>query len=196
MFVQIINGTIADRETFLREGARWGEELRPSAIGYLGGVWGITPDGQGLAVATFESESAAQANGSRPEQGEWWTAMEKAFSAVSFQDCSEVDQMLAGTASDAGFVQIIRGRAKDEKVARSMMRESEGRVLAARPDIVGGIMAWHGDGGGFTQVMFFRSQEAARAGETAMEDGEVGEEYREMMAGEPTFLDLPEPRFN
>jgi len=196
MFVQIINGPVADAEVFLREGARWGAEVRPDAVGYLGGVWGLTTDGQGVAVATFESEDAAQANGSRPEQGEWWTGMEKAFTSVTFQDCSDVDQMLSGAAKDAGFVQIIRSRAKDQEQARKMMREDQDRILANRPDIMGGLMGWHGDDGGFTQVMFFRSQEAARQGEKTMHDDDMDHGYREMMATEPEFLDLTEPLYN
>jgi hypothetical protein len=73
------------------------------------------------------------------------------------------------------------------------MTEGEPELRASRPEILGGIMAWHGDGGGFTQVMYFRSESEARSGETAMEDDDVGSEYAAMMAVEPTFLDLPDP---
>jgi len=195
MFMQIISGQVADQDTFFREGARWNEELRPDAIGYAGGVWGMTPDGTGLAVATFESEQAAEANGARTEQGEWWNAMEKAFTKVTFQDFTVVDQMRDGASEQAGFVQVIRGRARDEETARKTMNEDSDRILAERPDILGGLVGWAGDGGGFTQVMFFTSEEAARSGETTMRESDLDHDYREMMATEPEFLDLPEPRF-
>jgi hypothetical protein len=196
MFMQIINGPVADRDHFLREGARWYDEIRPDAIGYVGGVWGLTEDGTGLAVATFESEAAAEANGARPEQGEWWNAMEKAFTSVGFQDCTEVDALRDGIADSAGFVQIIRSRAKDQDEARRMMAEDADRILASRPDILGGLMGWHGDGGGFTQVMCFRSEAEARTGEMAMHAADLDQGYREMMAVEPEFIDVTDPHFD
>ncbi len=195
MFMQVISGPVTDRDTFFREGARWYEELRPDAIGYAGGVWGLTPDGTGLAVATFESEEAAEANGARTEQGEWWSLMEKAFTKVSFQDFTLVDQMLGGATDRAGFVQVIRGRVQDEETARKTMNEDADRILEHRSDILGGLIGWMPDGA-FTQVMFFTSEEAARSGETTMRDSDLDHDYREMMAAEPEFLDLPEPRYD
>jgi len=196
MFVQIITGTVTDPQTFLREGERWAREVRPNAIGYLGGVWGLTSDGRGLAVGQFESEQAAQANSTRPEQGEWWTSMEKAFSDVTFVDCSDTDVMGEGIATAAGFAQVIQGRVKDQSATKAMMRENEEELRAGRPDILGGLMAWHGTDGTFTQVMFFRSEADARSGEKAMESQDVGRQYQEMMATAPTFIDLPEPHFD
>ena len=57
-------------------------------------------------------------------------------------------------------------------------------------------MAWHGDGGGFTQLVYFRSEDAARSGERDDSGSDVDRQYQEMLAGEPTFIDLTEPRFD
>ena len=96
-------------------------------------------------------------------------------------------------ASAPEFVQIIRGRVKDQGAARKMMRERRDELLASRPDIVSGLMAWPGDDGTFTQVMCFRSEADARAGEQTMEDDRVGRDYADAMAVPPTFLDLTDP---
>ena len=54
MFMQIISGKVADRDTFFREGARWGEELRPTAVGDAGGGGGGAAPGPGRARAPNE----------------------------------------------------------------------------------------------------------------------------------------------
>jgi len=196
MFIQIISGRISDPEHFRRQHERWIEELKPGASGYLGSTSGITPDGVGVVVARFESAAAAKANSERPDQGAWWTDTEKAFEDVEFQDCQDVDTMMGGGSDEAGFVQVICGRVKDEASARTMLAEADDRLGDMRPDILGGLMAWHGDGGGFTQVMYFRSEDEARSGETSGADEDLDRDYREMMDGEPTFLDLTSPRFD
>jgi hypothetical protein len=193
MFVQIITGPVSDKERFVREGARWQRDLKPGATGFVGGTWGLGSGGMGICVAQFESETAAKANSDRPEQGEWWAAIEPAFGDVTFRDTTDVDVIAQPHAPDAGFVQLIQGRVKDPEGARAFMQGAEDQLREARPDIVGGLVAWHGVDGEFTQVMYFTSQEAARAGEKAMEDDEVGAAYEEMMATEPTFVDVFEP---
>ncbi len=195
MFLQIIQGTIADRATFEHEADRWAAELKPSAAGFIGGTRGVTPDGIGVLVARFESDEAARANSDRPETTEWWRSMEKAFDAASFKESYEVDTMLGGGSDDAGFVQLIQGRVKDKSAARAMLIGAEGQLVQGRPDILGGLMVWFGNSGEFTQVMYFRSEEEARAGELGEAEEELDEQYRDLMEGEPTFLDLPNPSF-
>lgn len=192
MFVQIVEGPLADVERFRREAGRWSAELRPGAVGFLGATWGVSPDGTGVLVARFASEAAAAANSNRPEQGAWWEAMAPAFERVTFRDCETVDTMMGGGSDDAGFVQVIEGRAKDRESARRMMREAEDQLSQDRPEILGGLVAWHGDDGKFTQVVYFRSEDEARAGEA----GGADRRYQDMMAGEPTFIDLRDPHFD
>jgi hypothetical protein len=196
MFIQIIRGKVADAAAFEAAAERWPAELKPGAVGYLGCTWGLSPDGVGLVAARFDSAESANANAARPEQGEWWQAMEPAFAEVSFQDCAEVDALLGGGSDDAGFVQVIQGQVKDQAAAREVLRGAEEQLHQARPDILGGVMGWHGDGGGFTQIMYFRSESEARAAESSGMDPEVQAAYEGMMAAEPTFTDLPDPKFD
>lgn len=192
MFIQTLQGRLRDADLFQRQGERWNAELRPGATGFLGSTSGVTSDGVGFVAARFDSAESARANSERAEQGAWWAETEKAFEEVSFHDCDEVDEMMGGGSDEAGFVQVIQGRVRDQDSARAMLRDAQPRLAEGRPDVLGGVMAWHGDGGGFTQVMYFRSEAEARAGEGQMDD-EVDRQYREAMAAEPTFLDLTDP---
>jgi hypothetical protein len=196
MFVQIIQGRIKDADTFTRQMARWTTELKPGAIGYVGSTWGLTPDGNAVIAARFESEATMRANDDRPEQDAWWKEMETAFESVAFRDCSEVDQVLGGGSNDAGFVQVIQGRVKDRELARSMFRGLEGQLSKDRPDILGGFVGWNGDDGDFTQVMYFQSEGQARAGETSPDDQDIDTQYQEIMAIAPVFFDLKSPFFD
>jgi hypothetical protein len=91
---------------------RGGATLQPGADGWLGTTAGIAADGTFIAVVRFESGEGARVNSSRPEQGEWWKATEATFdAAVTFTDCPDVDIIGEGGSADAGFVQVIFGRA-------------------------------------------------------------------------------------
>jgi hypothetical protein len=107
-----------------------------------------------------------------------------------------VDTMMGGGSDDAGFVQVITGRVKDEAAARTMIADAEEQLSSTRPDILGMTMAWHGDGGGFTQLVYFTTEAAARAGERDGADEDIDRQYQDMMAAEPTFIDLTDPRFD
>jgi hypothetical protein len=196
MLLQLIQGRVHDAELYRRQNERWLAELKPGATGYLGCTWGISPDGVAFMAARFESPAAAQTNSDRPEQGTWWAETEKAFDDVTFRDCTDIDTMFGGGSDEAGFVQVIQGRVKDQEAARAMMRDAEDQLVATRPDILGGVMAWHGDAGEFTQIVYFRSESEARSGETSEANDDVDRQYTDMMAEEPTFIDLPEPQFD
>ena len=196
MFIQIVQGPVRDAARFGAEADRWRTDLKPGARGYLGCTWGTSSDGTGFIAARFDSALSAKSNSTRPEQDAWWQAIEPSFEQVAFRDCDDVELLFGGGTNHAGFVQVIQGRVHDVEAARVLMRRAETRLAVARPDILGGWVAWHGHDGDFTQVMYFESEAAARSGETAPEEGDVGEEYRSMMAVEPAFLDLPEPHFD
>src|SRR4051812_27635873 len=102
--------------------------------------------------------------------------------------------MLDGGSDKAGFVQVIEGKAKDPKQLRSFINEGQDDLRAARPDIIGGIVAWHGDGG-FSQIMYFKSEKETRSQEKATENNEMRERYAATFDGPPTFYDLTDPRF-
>jgi hypothetical protein len=193
MFIQVIQGKVSDADQLRRQLERWRTEIKPGASGYLGSTGGVTPDGRAITLVRFESEEAARANSERPEQGAWWNEAVKSFDGdVAFHDCREVDSVLGGGSNNAGFVQIIQGRAKDEDKMRSRRQELEQQLRQRRPDILGMVVAWHGDGG-FTQAVYFRSQEEARQKETETENDELRHEFMSLIDGQPTFFDLTAP---
>jgi hypothetical protein len=194
MFAQVIQGKAKDEAGLHKQLERWNEEVRPGADGFLGATSGITKDGRFFSVARFESAEAARRNSDRPEQGKWWSETEQYLSDVSFIDCSEVDEVLGGGSDDAGFVQVMQGRATDEQKLRSMGKEMEPELKKMRPDIIGGIAAWHGDGGGYTQVMYFESEATAREAEANMSNEGPPQEFLNLM-GEISFIDLSDPWF-
>lgn len=196
MFVQVISGRVGDKALLDRQAEVWKAELKPGATGYLGSTAGVTADGRGIVIVRFESAEAAQANAERSEQSGWWAETVKAFEGdVEFQNCHDVDVLRGGGSDDAGFVQVMRGRAKDQDEMRRTMSELEPELVAMRPDVVGALCAWHGDGG-FTQAIYFTSEAAARAGESATEDAEAGARLMDLIDGEIEFLDLTEPQLD
>ena len=196
MFIQIIKGKVGDAELLRQQNDRWLSDIKPGAVGYLGSTTGVTPDGIAVFVARFESEDAAQANGQRPEQGTWWEATAPAFDGeVTFHDCKDVDLMFGGGSDAAGFVQLIEARAVDPAAMRAAGLAMEDDLRAMRSDILGGIIAWHGDRE-FTQVMYFTSEDAAHQGEAQMQDDPQLAQWQAMLEGPMSFLDLREPQYD
>jgi hypothetical protein len=195
MFIQLIQGDVADRDGLRRQIERWQSELKPGATGYLGSTGGITDDGRYFGCVRFESAEAAQANAERPEQGAWFAETEKTFSGPpTFQSCTDVDVYLGGGSDSAGFVQVMQGQPTDRDRVRQLDVEFES-MARDRPDIIGWVVAWHPDDGGFTSVIYFNSEEAARRGETQ----EPPEDRKHLLddwqeaVGDLTFYDLKEP---
>jgi hypothetical protein len=193
MFVQVIQGKVSDADQLRRAMERWRTDVKPGAAGYLGSTGGVTPDGRSIALVRFESEEAARANSERPEQGAWWNEAVKAFDGeVTFNNCREVDTAFGGGSDKAGFVQVIQGRAKDQGEMRRRAPELEAQLQQRRPDILGILVGWHGDGT-FTQAVYFTSADDARKGEAATESDELRQEFGSLIDGEPTFFDLTAP---
>ena len=91
MFIQVIQGQCRDADRLRELTRRVARPLGPTAEGWLGGTYGVTDDGQFVAVVRFESREAAATNSDRPEQGEWWQKMEACFDGeVTFHDCDDV----------------------------------------------------------------------------------------------------------
>lgn len=194
MFVQFIEGSVADREAFRHQTDAWHDDLAAGADGWLGTTAGISDEGVGFMAARFASEEAARANSDRPEQGQWWAATEAAFDGeVSFVDCTDVEEFRESGSDAAGFVQVIRGRVRDLDEMRAAMEEGvEGDDF--RPDVIGGYVGAQPDGS-YTQVVYFTSEEEARAGERAEAEGDddMAETLAPMHLEGPTFLDLRDP---
>ena len=173
MFVQVIQGRVGDARQLRAMMDRWVRELSAGAIGWLGSTAGVTSDGSGIALARFESADAARRNSERPEQGQWWAQTAQLFDGdVTFRDCAEVHLFGRGGSDDAGFVQVIQGRYTDQAKALDLLQRSAEPLRTLRPDVIGGELCLHGDGG-FTQAVYFTSETEARAGEQKEPPAEV-----------------------
>jgi hypothetical protein len=200
MFAQVMQGRATDPAGLKKQWERWDQELKPKAKGFLGSTAGITPDGEFIAVARFESEEAARSNSDSAEQNAWWDETSQYLSDPMFHDCTEVDLMNDGGSDEAGFVQVIQGKTTDIAKSRELDARMTPQMNELRPDVIGGIVAWHPENGRFTNVIYFTSEAEARAKEKEMESAEGFQEFMSEMEaisdGEPKFLDLPEPWYS
>ena len=196
MFVQVIQGQVADVDLWRSAGNTWRTQIKPTVKGFLGSTSGVTAGGYAITIARFESEAAARANSDRPEQGEWFQQMAKAYDGeITFHDCKDVDILFAGGSDQAGFVQVIQGRAKDQAAMRAGAGANEDELRKLRPDLIGAVIAWHGDGT-YTQTSYFTSEADARENEKAMADSPMMSQFMELMDGIPTFYDFIEVTFD
>lgn len=195
MFVQVIQARVKDEAAAEAAMQAWERDLKPSAKGWLGTTRGRTADGQWVTVVRFASEADARANSARPEQSTWWEGFSKTLAGeATFFDANEVDTFGKGGSDDAGFVQIMKGRATDKARMKEIDKKMESATGDWRPDVIGGITAWNGDD--FATVIYFTSEAEARKGEAASVDGEMKVLMDEMgsLMGDVTFIDLTEPQ--
>jgi len=197
MFLQIIQGQIADEAGARQAMQRWERDLGPGAAGWLGGTYGITGDGMLVAVVRFESAEAARRNSARPEQAAWWQVMERCFAGpVSFHDCDDVMLLLGGGSDEAGFVQIIQGRLRDRDRMHALAGQSGELASRYRPDVIGATIAID-DSGFFTQTIAFTSEQEARAAEKQEMPADAARVLAEerSLLDDVRFLDLHQPWF-
>jgi hypothetical protein len=196
VFVQVIQGQVADAGKARAALERWAQEVAPGAEGWLGSTAGVTEDGRFIALARFESEEAARRNSDRPEQDRWWAETSRLFSGeATFKDSSDVTLDLVGEPDEAGFVQLIQGRGSDPDRARELMATDSSEWAGFRPDILGSVAVGH-EGGAYTMAIYFTSEAEAREGERKEPPPELQAQMEEMAAmsvGEPEFFDLKEP---
>jgi hypothetical protein len=195
MFVQVFQGQLADADLWRHQTAIWRNQIRPKTKGFLGFTSGITASGYAITMARFASQELAAADSDLPEQGAWFEQTSKAFDGeVTFHDCTDVDLLLDGGSDQAGFVQFMQGRSLDQQAMRAANPEQEAELRRLRPDLLGGVVAWHGDGG-FTQASYFTSEAEARKNEQAMAESSMFSEYMKLLDGTPIFYDLAEVTF-
>ncbi len=196
MFVQVIRGHVSDPEQAHAAFDRWVEELAPGASGWLGSTAGATEDGQLVAVARFESEEAARRNNDRPEQDRWWAETAKLFDGEpTFRESTDVTVDITGDPDEAGFVQVMQGHGSDPDRARELMEQDSAQWADFRPDILGSVAMNH-EGGAYTMVLYFTSEEEAREGERKEPPPELKaqmHELNELSIGVPEFYDLKQP---
>ena len=196
MFVQVIQGKVADRAALRAAMDRWLSDVGPSSIGWLGSTGGVTEDGRFILFARFSSEEQAMRNSDRPEQSAWWAETSKLFDGeATFKNSIAVDEDLVGDPDSAGFVQFVLGRMSDPERGRALMRQNPQAWTELRPDLLGTVTAVH-EGGEMTTAAYFTSEEDARAGEAVEIPEELKrgmEEVNSLTVGKPEFLDIKEP---
>jgi hypothetical protein len=196
MFVQVITGRTSQPQALVDRFDRWRTELAPGATGWLGSTGGVTDDGRFIAVARFESEQAAMANSGRPEQGAWWAETERLLDGEAvFRNSTDVEVDLNGDPDEAGFVQVMQGRGSDPERAKQIMAQDADAWAQLRPDVIGSLTIGH-DQGGYTMVMYFTSEAAAREGERKEMPPKLAaqmEELNSLNIGQPEFFDLKQP---
>lgn len=200
MFVQVIQGKAKDPAALRRHWEKWDQQLKPAAKGFLGSTAGVTANGEFIALARFEDEAAARANSDRAEQRDWWGQTSQHLEDPMFHDCTLVDLINAGGSDDAGFVQVIQGKVTDVDQARELDKAMQDQLSRVRPDVIGGIVAWHPQNGRFTNAMYFSSEAEARAKENetpnAPEFEKYMSEYQAISDGDPKYLDITEPWYS
>ena len=196
MFVQVIQGQVADPTQVKAALDRWVQELASGAEGWLGTTAGVTEDGRFVAAARFSSEEAARRNSDRPEQDRWWSETARLFTGEpTFRDSSDVVADTNGDPDTAGFVQVMQGRSSDPERARQLMADDSTDWSSFRPDMIGSMAVGH-DGGAWTMVMWFTSEADAREGERKEPPPELKAQMQEMdslSVGMPDFYDLKQP---
>src|SRR6476661_6960559 len=147
MFIQVIQGKVADAARLQSQMDRWVEELQPGATGWLGSTGGVTDDGTYVCTVRFDSEEAARRNSARPEQGAWWAETTTCFDGpVSFMDCPDVSEWLQGGSDSAGFDQGRGGHTRGSKRRRDPLVRDGEQIHRRRPDIIGPELRPDGDG--------------------------------------------------
>ena len=197
MFLQVIDGKVADLAGLKTSLDQWMAELSPDATGWLGTTWGTYGDGSFIAVVRFESADAAKRNSDRPEQGEWWSKTSSYLDGdPNFTDFDDVTVLGPGGSDEAGFVQIMRGRVADVQLEKSMAEKMSTMPNEFRPDIIGAVEGLKSDGT-FAMVMYFTSEAEAREGEKKPMPPEMQALMEEGQGNtvEMTFTDLSEPVF-
>ena len=195
MFVQVIHAKANNKDAIGEELENWQKEVMPGAEGFLGSTGGVTPDGQLVLVARFDSEDVARRNSDRPEQGRWFESLSRHLDGeASFFESSQVAMGGQGGSDTAGFVQVMHGRVNDVQAAKELDARMEDDMGSRRPDVIGSLTAYD-DGGEFWSVIYFTSLEEARQGEKKMTEDPPPqmEEWSSLMEGELEFYDLEEP---
>jgi hypothetical protein len=196
MFIQVIQGQVADAGRVKGALDLWRRYTAPGAIGWLGSTVGVTDEGRLIAVTRFSSPHAARRNSDRPEQVAWWAHTSTLFTTEpTFSESENVALNLVGDPDQAGFVQIMRGQGTNPERAMELMTQSAADWASFRPDILGSVGALHPDGG-YTVSMYFTSEAEAREGERKEPPHALKaqiDELNALHAGPPEFFDLKRP---
>jgi hypothetical protein len=195
MFIQVIEGRTERPEELHERLDIWQRDLMPGAIGYLGSTGGCTSSGDCILIARFESRDAAQRNSDRPEQGAWWAETEKCFDGPPrFHDTDDVQLMNHGELDSAHFVQVMEGHVSDRTKLTELEEQADPVLAELRPDLLGSVTAYFGDGE-FTEVAYFTSEDAARNAERSEMPARFGSMFAEWerLMKVDKYIDITDP---
>ncbi|MBW3577646.1 MAG: hypothetical protein KY462_07910 [Actinobacteria bacterium] len=161
IFVQIVQAGVDDAQAVRRSYDRWVRDLAPGADGWLASTAGISDDGHLISVMRFASPLAARLNSQRPEQDAWWRDLQQHLSDTRVIDCVAVATFGDDRPDASGFVQIFQGRTSGLRDAMEQVAETaQHHIYEHGLDVVGGLIADHGDDG-FTEVVYYPPGDAA-----------------------------------
>lgn len=183
VFVQVIQGQVHDPEQVRDLYGRWLDEIAPGAAGWLSSTAGVTQDKEFVAVVRFASELAARANNERPEQTQWWQEMQDQLAGpATVRSCTRVATFGHARPDNAGFAQVVQGKTAKLSEAMEKVAETEQHHIYEHDiDVIGGLIADHGEGG-FSELIYYPSPEAAHHGESG-ELPQTGVALVERLAG-------------
>jgi hypothetical protein len=181
MFSQVVRGHANDPAAVRRVLKLWAPTAGTSDI-----TAGVTDDGRFIAVTSFESEESARA-----AHGDWHGVLD---GQVSLRSGTRTHLFAPGERSCARFVQVVQGQVTD-LVEACRHLDSLQQALAARLPCLLGTMTVEHDDERFTRVLYFSTEEEARAGERDVpaEARHRDEPARRLLVGPPEFLDLRDP---
>jgi hypothetical protein len=194
MFVQVIKGKTNDIDALNALGERWQQEVRPNAVGYAGGTFGVAADGTFVVIAQFTDDVSAKENSGRPEQDAWYQDFIKVLDGEpTFRESADTSLLFEGPSEKAGFVQVMESTVKDRAKAEAMETdEMLAELRKARPDLLGGLRVWLSDGQ-VVEVAYFTSEADARKGESSGEFEAPHEDFASMYEN-MTYVDLLNPQ--
>jgi hypothetical protein len=169
MFVQVVEAVGGDCDA-LRSHWERGVAQLDGADGWMSATAGLAEEGRLLGLLHFASAEAAERAGRRPDRQAWWRQLEALVrGGVSVDSCAATGRIAGGPPTEAGVVVLLRGRATDLPDVIHRLAETEASMIAGRPELVGGFVAVHADGEGFTEALYFRDEEATRSGGDTVE---------------------------
>lgn len=190
MFSQVVQGHTSDPAAVRRALNLWAPTAGTSDI-----TAGVTEDGRFIAVTSFESEESAQvaqpAQSARAADGDWRGVLD---GEVTVRSSSRTHLFASGERSRARFVQIVQGQVTDLAEARRHLASLHEALAARLPCLLGTLTVEHDDER-FTRVLYYSTEEEARAGERDMPASvrRRDEPARRLLVGPPEFLDLRDP---
>ena len=181
MFSQVVQGHTNDPTAVRLAMERWAAAAEMISI-----TAGVTEDGRFIAVTTFESEESARA-----ANGDWHGVLD---GQVTVRNGTRTDVFTPGDLARARFVQVVEGQVTDLDHARRHKASLQVELAAHLPWLLGTLTVEH-DGMRFTRVLYFSTEEEARAGERDMPAAvrRRDEPALRLLVGPLEFLDLRDP---